>query len=70
MSIEIDFDALLYSVKDVIDENLQDYYDYETILNSAEIVWDNTAVQVSATNFAMIFDLMTYELLDYTGYDA
>lgn len=66
----IDFDALLYAVKDVLDDNLQDYYDYETILNSAEIVWDETAVQISASNFAMTFDIMTYELLDYTGYDA
>ena len=66
----IDFDALLYAIKDVIEENLQDAYDYETILNSAEIVWDNTAIQVSASNFIMTFDIMTYELLDYTGYDA
>ena len=66
----IDFDALLYAIKDVIDENLQDSYDYEAILNSAEIVWDETGIQVSASNFKMIFDIMTYELLDYTGYDA
>ncbi len=66
----IDFDALLYAIKDIIEENLQDAYDYETILNSAEIVWDNTAIQVSASNFKMTFDIMTYELLDYTGYDA
>ena len=66
----IDFDALLYAIKDTIEENLQNAYDYETILNSAEIVWDNTAIQVSASNFKMTFDIMTYELLDYTGYDA
>lgn len=66
----IDFDALLYAIKDVIEENLQTSYDYETILNSAEIVWDNTAIQVSASDFKMTFDIMTYELLDYSGYDA
>lgn len=66
---EIDYDSLLNSILDNIDENLQSKYDFNTILLSAEKVWDDTAVRVRATDFEMIFDLIDYEILEYTGND-
>lgn len=66
---EIDYDCLLDSILDNIDESLQSKYDFDTILKTAEIVWDDTAVQVKASDFTMVFDLISYELLDYTGND-
>lgn len=65
----IDYEALSNAVQEVIDENLLDKYDFETVLRTAKIVWDNTAVQVTNNDFIMIFDLISYELLDYTGND-
>ena len=66
---EIDYDSLLNSILDNIDENLQSKYDFDTILRTAEKVWDDTAVRVRATDFEMIFDLIDYEIVEYTGND-
>lgn len=67
--IEIDYEALNNAIQDNIDETLLARYDFDTICNSAEKVWDNTAVQVKASDFMMVFDLISYELLDYNGND-
>lgn len=67
--MNIDYDALLHSVQDNIDESLLDGYDFDVVLKTAEIVWDNTAVQVTAKDFTMIFDIISYELLQYIGFD-
>lgn len=66
---EVDYDALLVSILDNIDESLQSKYDFDTILKTATIVWDGTAVQVKASDFTMCFDLISYEIVDYTGND-
>lgn len=65
----IDYEALSNAVQEVIDENLLSRYDFEAILRTAKVVWDNTAVQVTSNDFIMVFDLISYELLDYTGND-
>ena len=65
----IDYEALSNAVQEVIDENLLGKYDFEAILRTAKIVWDNTAVQVTNNDFIMTFDLVSYELRDYTGND-
>lgn len=65
----IDYPALNNAVQEVIDENLLNNYDFEAILRTAKLVWDNTAVQVTNNDFIMTFDLVSYELLDYTGND-
>lgn len=67
--MNIDCDALLNSIQDNIDDSLLDSYDFNVVLKSAEIVWDGTAVQVKSRDFVMIFDIISYELLDYTGFD-
>ena len=67
--MSIDYSALNNAIQEVIDENLLNKYDFEAILRTAKIVWDNTAVQVTNNDFIMTFDLVSYELLDYTGND-
>lgn len=69
MSENIDYETLQNVIQEQISENLLSSYDFESILRSAKLVWDNTAVQVKATDFTMVFDLISYELLDYTGND-
>lgn len=68
--IEIDYDALSCAIFDVYDESLQSGLNMDTILKTAELVWDNTAVKVKSKGTTMIFDLISYELMDYNGYDA
>ena len=69
MSENIDYDALLNSIQEQIDDSLIDSYDFDVILKSAEIVWDGTAVQVKSKDFTMIFDIISYELRQYIGFD-
>jgi len=66
---DIDYETLYYSIIDNLDENLIESYDLDTIIQSAKLTWDDTAVEVNSTDFTMIFDILTYEILDYTGYD-
>jgi len=66
---DIDYETLYYSIIDNLDENLIESYDLDTIIQSAKLTWDDTAVEVNSTDFTMIFDILTYDILDYTGYD-
>ena len=66
---DIDYETLYYSIIDNLDENLIESYDLDTIIQSAKLTWDDTAVEVNSTDFTMIFDILTFEILDYTGYD-
>lgn len=66
---EIDYETLLYRIMENIDDSLDDGYDYDIVLQSAEFCWDNTAIKVTSRDFTMVFDVISYELLDYTGYD-
>lgn len=65
----IDFGALEIAIREQIDDSLLSKYDFATILKTAEIVWDGTAVQVKSSDFVLIFDLISYECVDYTGND-
>ena len=66
----VNYESLSNAILDVLDDNLSDNYEIDVILKSATLVWDNTAVQVKSKDFVMIFDLISYELQDYQGYDA
>lgn len=66
---DIDYESLLFGIMDNIDDSLIDGYDFDIILQSAEPCWDNTAVQVKGKDFTMVFDNISYEILDYTGFD-
>lgn len=65
----IEYDRLLYQVKETINTEEQDKYDFDNIIRTATLVWDDTAIQVTSSDFTMIFDKISYELLEYTGYD-
>lgn len=64
-----DFNRLLYAVKDVLREEDYAKYDFDTIIRSATLVWDDTAIEVKSSDFVMVFDKISYELLNYTGFD-
>lgn len=68
--IDIDFEALGNSIADLLDESIIGNYDIDTILLTAKLVWDNTAIQVTARDFTLIVDGLTYDILDYSGFDA
>ena len=63
----MNYEALYNSICEVLDN--YDDYDIETILYSATPCWDDTAIQVKADDFIMIFDDINYELMEYTGDD-
>lgn len=69
MTEEINYESLSDAVQEQIDDSIINQYDLNSILRSAELCWDNTAVMVKANDFIMVFDLIGYELLDYTGND-
>ena len=66
---DINMDSLKHSLLEVFDESDVGYYDVDVILKSATLCWDDTAVQVKGSGFSMVFDLVSYELQDYVGYD-
>ena len=66
---EIDFDALRNAIINVLDERIINRYDFDVVLKSAKLVWDNTAIEVKSKDFTMIFDKISYELLQYIGFD-
>lgn len=68
--IDVDYEALEISIYSVLDERDYGKYDMKNILRTADMVWDNTAIEVKASDFKLIVDSLTYEVLDYTGYDG
>ena len=66
----IDFDALRNAIINVLDERIINRYDFDVVLKSAKLVWDNTAIEVKSKDFTMIFDKISYELLQYIGFDT
>lgn len=68
--IDVDYEALEISIYSILDERDYDKYDMKTILRTADMVWDDTAIEVKASDFKIIVDNLTYEVLDYTGYDG
>lgn len=57
----IDYERLLFALKDVLLEEQWDNYDLNSIVRNAELCWDDTAVCVKSSDFSFIFDLMDYE---------
>lgn len=66
---EIDFEELIHGIQEQMDDSVIEGYDLDSLLRTATICWDGTAVQVTGKDFVMVFDLINYDLLDYTGYD-
>lgn len=68
MNENIDYEMLRNSILENLDDSIRSD-DIDVVLNSAEIVWDDTAIRVKSNTFEMIFDLVSYELLQYIGLD-
>lgn len=68
--IDIDFEALHNSVCSCLDERIIDGYDLDTIVRNAVPCWDNTAIQVKGTDFTIVVDSVSYDVVDYTGFDG
>ena len=66
----IDFECLENAVLEVLSDDISEKYDMNIILKSAKLVWDDTAVQVKSNDFLMIFDLVSYNLENYEGFDV
>ena len=66
----IDFERLENAVLNVLGDEVSEKYNINVVLKSAKLVWDDTAVQVKSDDFLMIFDLITYDLENYEGFDA
>lgn len=67
---DINMNSLENAILEVLDDEGTTVPDVSVILKTAELVWDDTAVQVTTSNTKMIFDLISYEMQDYIGYDA
>lgn len=65
----INLERLRHAILEVLDESIQDQYDIDIILKSAVLCWDDTCVEVKSVGFKMVFNLISYELEDYIGYD-
>ncbi|AMK16333.1 hypothetical protein [Methanobrevibacter olleyae] len=71
MSTEsIDYNSLYHAVANNLDDSIIEKYDLDGLLRTATLCWDGTGVMVSGSDFSMVFDLVNYDLLDYTGFDA
>jgi len=68
--MSMDYEKLENAIYSVLDESIADKYDVKTILLSAQYCWAGTGIQVKANDFTIVVDSLTYDVLDYTGYDA
>lgn len=59
----IDYERLLYALKDMLLEEHWDNYDLNSIVFNAVLCWDDTAVLVKSSDFSFVFDLLSYECL-------
>ena len=65
----IDYERLLYALKDCLLEEQWEDYDLNSIVRNACLCWDDTAVQVKSVDFEFVFDLVSYECLSVSTND-
>lgn len=65
----IDYERLLYALKDMLLEEHWSNYDLEGIVFNAVKCWDDTAVLVKGSDFSFVFDLLSYECLSVNTND-
>lgn len=65
----IDYERLTNSVMESLVESDWGRYDFDTIISNAVSCWDDTAILVKSSDFKMVFDELSYELLSYEGFD-
>ena len=65
----IDYERLLYALKDCLLEDQWEDYDLESIVRNASLCWDDTAILVKSVDFEFVFDLVSYECLSVSTND-
>ena len=65
----IDYERLLYALKDCLLEEQWEDYDLNSIVRNASLCWDDTAVMVKSTDFEFVFDVVSYECLSVSTND-
>ncbi|OEC87902.1 MULTISPECIES: hypothetical protein [Methanobacterium] len=67
--VDIDTERLELAIKGCMDEVFWDKINFSKLVNNCQIVNDETAIQITGSNFVFIFDIDTYELIDGKGDD-
>jgi len=67
--VDIDTERLELAIKSSMDEVFWDKINFSKLVNNCQIVNDETAIQITGSNFVFIFDIDTYELIDGKGDD-
>ena len=68
--MNIDYDLLRDAVAGVLDDSVMGLYDLDSVLLSATPCWDNTGVMVTATDFVVIVDSVSYEVVEVSSSHA
>lgn len=66
----IDDERLKFSIKNSMSPDFWNKINFESLINKAEIIHDNTAILVKGTNFYFIFDINSYLLIEGKGEDV
>ena len=67
--MDIDYEALSHAILENLDDSIQDNYDIDVLLKTAEPCWDGTGIRVKSKDFEMVFNSVDYSVEDYTGFD-
>jgi hypothetical protein len=65
----IDYERLLYALKDMLLEEQWEDYDLNSIVRNASLCWDDTAILVKSVDFEFVFDVVSYECLSVSTND-
>ena len=65
----IDYERLLYALKDCLLEEQWEDYDLNSIVRNASLCWDDTAILVKSVDFEFVFDVVSYECLSVSTND-
>ena len=60
----VDLASLVIAMKDALSDDLWSKYDFESIAHNGELCWDDTAVKCRGSDFEMVIDVLSYEVLD------
>lgn len=67
--MNIDYNCLMNSVKEMLLEEHWDDYDLDLIVANARSCWDDTAVMVKSSDFTFVFDNVNYDCLSVSTND-
>lgn len=67
--VDIDTERLKLTIKNSMAEDFWENINFEKLINTCQIINDNTAIMVKGANFHFIFDINTYALIEGKGDD-